>query len=214
MRRQRKRQGSKAFPRMVIGLMGLVCVVGTIAAFGTEEKADAPPPVTEETVKAVMMAMEIGAEDDGEAPDEAERIEAALLAQGYFREDVPLAFQEQDCLHTACEEFGVAYELMLGLIDHETSFHNVTGDNGESLGYCQIQPRWWSGLMEEIGADDLMAPYDNFRTGCAILSGLVAEYGDLPAALTAYNAGHDTGGRSYANEVIAAAEGWGWSPNS
>ena len=33
-------------------------------------------------------------------------------------------------------------------------------------------------------------------------------YGDTGAALTAYNAGHDTGDREYAEKVIGAAERW------
>jgi soluble lytic murein transglycosylase-like protein len=32
--------------------------------------------------------------------------------------------------------------------------------------------------------------------------------GDMDAALTAYNAGHDTGKRSYAAKVRAAADYW------
>ena len=32
--------------------------------------------------------------------------------------------------------------------------------------------------------------------------------GDLEAALTAYNAGHDTGARGYARAVLEAAENW------
>ena len=41
---------------------------------------------------------------DLEAADEPQRIEEALVAQGYFRNDVPLTYEEQDYLHTACEE--------------------------------------------------------------------------------------------------------------
>lgn len=35
-----------------------------------------------------------------------------------------------------------------------------------------------------------------------------APYNTAKAALTAYNAGHDTGKRSYANAVLAVAEKW------
>ena len=139
---------------------------------------------------------------EDEDPLEDEKIEAALV------EDVPLSYLEQDYLHTACDEFGVDYPLMLALIEHETNFQNVKGDNGRSAGYCQIQKKWWGGLMKEIGADDLNDPYDNFRTGCAIISQLMDKYGDIEAALTAYNVGHDNGSRTYARAVLAAAERW------
>ena len=37
----------------------------------------------------------------------------------------------------------------------------------------------------------------------------MAQYnGDVPSALTAYNAGHDTGNRDYAEFVLAFADKW------
>lgn len=44
-----------------------------------------------------------------EDPNESEKIEQALVEQGYFRDDVPLSYEEQDFLHTACQESGVPY---------------------------------------------------------------------------------------------------------
>lgn len=140
-------------------------------------------------------------------PDEDGNIELALLHQGYYRDDVPLTYDEQDFLQTACEEFGVDYPLMLGLIEHETNFRNIHGDDGKSAGYCQIQRRYWHGLMDEIGAKDLNDPYDNFRTGCAIMAQLIDRYGNVKDALSVYNSGH-TGRNSYSNAVLEAAERW------
>ena len=139
--------------------------------------------------------------------DENALIEAALVAQGYFREDVPLTYQEQDYLQSACEEFGVEYPLMLALIERETRFQNVAGDGGDSVGYCQIQERWWGGLMEEIGAEDLEDPQDNFRTGCAVMAHLSEKYGNTRDALSAYNTG-SPGKTEYASAVLEAAEKW------
>lgn len=139
--------------------------------------------------------------------DEADQIEAALLAQGYFREDVPLSFEEQDFLRSACAEFGVDYPLMLALIEHETNFRNISGDDGRSSGYCQIQIKWWSGLMEEIGAEDLTNPRDNFRTGCAIMARHIERYGSVERALTAYNTGKP-GTSKYASAIMARAAEW------
>lgn len=158
-------------------------------------RVSAPVKVSAQTVEA------------SEAPDEAGLIDAALVEQGYFREDVPLSFDEQDFLHSACEEFGVEYPLMLALIHQETRFQNIIGDNGSSIGYCQIQPRWWGGLMEEIGAEDLTDPYDNFRTGCAIVAQLTEKYGNVRDALSAYNTGAP-GYTEYAAAVLAGMEVW------
>ena len=150
-----------------------------------------------------VRAVEVSASKEP-PPDENALIEAALVAQGYFREDVPLTYQEQDFLQSACEEFGVEYPLMLALIERETRFQNVAGDGGDSMGYCQIQKRW---LMEEIGAEDLTDPQDNFRTGCAIISYLSGKYGNTRDALSAYNTG-SPGKTEYASAVLEAAENW------
>lgn len=138
---------------------------------------------------------------------EDERIEAALIAQGYYREDIPLTFLEQDYLHTASREFGIDYYVMVALIERETNFRNITGDKGNAYGYCQIWPKWWAGLMAEIGAEDLMEPYDNFRVAAAILSQHVERYGTIEKALTAYNTGKP-GKSEYSRDVLANAEKW------
>lgn len=126
----------------------------------------------------------------------------------WYIEDIPLSYQEQEHLWNACQEFSVDYSLMLALIEQETNFRNVTGDGGDSIGYCQIQPRWWSGLMEEIGADDLTEPQDNFRTGCAIMAHLLEQYGTTEDALSAYNSG-SPGPTVYAASVLSAEIEWG-----
>ena len=144
---------------------------------------------------------------EGEDPDEDALITAALEAQGYFRRSVPLSYELQDALQTACEEFAVDYPLMLALIEEETRFQNITGDGGDSVGYCQIQERWWGCLMEEIGAEDLKDPQDNFRTGCAIMAELTDKYGNVEDALSAYNTG--SGGETwYSKEVMDRYVTW------
>lgn len=143
----------------------------------------------------------IGTEDDMEDPLEAEKIEAALVEQGYFREDVPLSFFLQDILHTACEREGVDYAVALGLIDVESDF-NTEAVNPVSgcYGLCQLNPTYFpAGLT----------PAENIDTGIAYLAEQLHRYnGDMEAALTAYNAGYDTGRREYVEKVLAAAERW------
>lgn len=126
-----------------------------------------------------------------------------------YNPSIPLGPEEQQALLAACNEFRISPDIVLGLIERETGFRNIVGDSGKSLGYMQVQPRWWSGLMAEIGTTDLRDPEDNFRTGCAILRQLIDKYhGDVAAALTCYNAGKDTGSRAYANAVLHNAEAY------
>ena len=113
----------------------------------------------------------------------------------------------QEELYEASEEFGVDYYIMVALIDRETNFRNVCGDGGDSYGYCQIQPKWWYGLMADIGATDLNVPKDNFRTACAIMAQLTEKHHSIEGALVAYNQGNYYGSSTpYSREVIANAE--------
>lgn len=138
--------------------------------------------------------------------NENARIEAALTEQGYFNESVPLDAILQDYLHTACEESSVDYALALAVIEQETGFRNVIGDDGASVGYMQVQERWNGDRMERLGVTDLSDPISNFRVGCDCLSEYISKYG-LPAALTAYNSGKP-GDSTYSREVMERYARW------
>lgn len=136
-----------------------------------------------------------------------EETEALLIEADIYRVAIPLSMEEQFALYNASQEFGVDYFLMIALIHRETNFRNIPGDGGDSIGYAQVQPKWWSGLMEDIGAKDLTVPEDNFRTACAILASLTERYGNIEDALTAYNRGKP-GSSEYATAILMNAENW------
>lgn len=126
-----------------------------------------------------------------------------------YSPSVPLSLEEQQDLYEATAEFGVDYYTMLGLIEKETDFRNVTGDGGNASGYCQIWEVYWNDLMRDIGAEGLNAPRDNFRTACAIMRQLTDRYGSTAGALTAYNTGdYDGTVTEYATDVLENAEKW------
>lgn len=113
--------------------------------------------------------------------------------------DTPLTSEELDALLEACEAGHVAPEIALGLIQVESSFQSGAVNEASSCyGYCQLNPSYFpSGL----------SPADNIRTGIGYLAEQLERYdGDLEAALTAYNAGYDTGRRTYAAMVLEAAD--------
>ena len=144
--------------------------------------------------------------EEPEEEPENEYIEAALYASGYFREDVPLDSDTQALLRAACEETGIPYELALAVIQQETEFHNVVGDDGRSVGYMQVQRRWHEDRMARLGVTDLTDPYGNFRVGCDFLAELLGKY-PLEEALTAYNSGKP-GKSAYASNVLAYMEAY------
>lgn len=142
------------------------------------------------------------------APAEPVVVQAApaeLKTPEWYIADMPLEPELQQALWDACCEFGIDYTLALAVIEQETRFQNLIGDDGNAIGYFQVQPQWWGELMEEIGVDDLTDPKQNFRAGCAILRELLLRYdGSVTDALTAYNSGHP-GQSAYAEAVMAAA---------
>jgi hypothetical protein len=150
--------------------------------------------VTEPTAKVVP------------ADDESAKIEQALVDSGYLSDSIPLSYDDQTLLRAACEEFSLPYSIALGVIENETNFQNVVGDDGNSYGYMQIQPRWWSAKIKALGETDLMNPKSNFRVGCSILADLIRQYG-TEGGLTAYNSG-SPGHSEYATAVMANADRW------
>lgn len=117
----------------VVALISILCI-----AFGGVAVAD--EDVTGERVESqdlAVLMVPLVESWDLEAADEPQRIEEALVAQGYFRNDVPLTYEEQDYLHTACEEAQIPYALALAMIQQETQFRNMVGDGGDSEGYME-----------------------------------------------------------------------------
>lgn len=114
----------------------------------------------------------------------------------YLRDDVPLSGELQTVLYEACMEAGIEYEVGLGLIEAESGFKSDAVSPAGCYGLTQLSPHFFpAGLSDE----------DNIKAGIGYLGELLEKYGDLDVALTAYNAGHDTGSRSYANKVLALA---------
>ena len=82
------------------------------------------------TYQPVQMTTEPAQEPEPvEEEDENEKIEAALLEQGYLHEEIPLDFDLQCHLITVCEEYGVPQSVALGVIQAESSF-TATASNG------------------------------------------------------------------------------------
>lgn len=136
-------------------------------------------------------------------------MEEPVVDQCHYCDDIPLTHEEQDWLQDACEEFDVPYALALGLIEKETRFQNLVGDDGASTGYMQIQQKWHWDRMERLDVTDLLEPSGNFRVGCDFLSELYAKYNDWNVALTVYNMGHDPGYiTNYAKDVMGNYARW------
>jgi hypothetical protein len=145
-------------------------------------------------------------EEREEEPMRPEDVVAELVDLGYYRDDVPLEYELQDYLHLACQEAGVPYALALAVIQKETNFQNLIGDDGASEGYMQIRKKCHYDRMEPLGVTDLMDPAGNFRVGCDLLAELLGKY-PTQEALTAYNSG-SPGYNKYSYAVMGYYEEW------
>src|SRR6056300_1093676 len=104
-------------------------------------------------------------------------------------------------VHQAATSSGITPELVLALIEVESTFDRFAVSRAGAQGYMQVMPFW----KEEIGRseDNLTDPVTNLRYGCRILQFyLERERGDLRRALAAYNG--SLGSRRYSDKVYQA----------
>ena len=182
----------------VIALAALA--VTAVVAIGALKESTAQPSVTvpQETVCETTTAPTVtetteATQETTEAtipvtvpPETTVETEPAVI--GY---DVPLSEDLQLYIISLCEGKNIDPAIVFAMIWRESRFNpSSVGDNGNSLGLMQIQPRFHSGLMAEFGCTDLLDPYQNVTVGIAILAGHVHYYdGNVEMGVMAYNAG-------------------------
>lgn len=157
---------------------------------------------------------------EGEDPMEAEKIEEALLAQGYFSLAVPMPFEYQDYMRTYCAAYGCPYPLALAVAEVESHFDmDAVGAAGE-VGIMQLNPGPGGSYHAEIQAATGLnptTPSGNIAGGCYKLGQYMAEYQDVTKAAMAYNLGRAGAmeawaagitSTDYSDAVLAAMEKW------
>lgn len=92
------------------------------------------------------------------------------------------------------ERTGFDWELVLAVIETESSFNNFARSNVGALGLMQIMPTTGEMLAAELsipwnGASTLFDPVVNVRLGTRYLTALHAKYKSWDGALAAYNWG-------------------------
>lgn len=134
-----------------------------------------------------------------EPPPEKEIVEVTMDFKSY---DVPLDKELQLYIYNLCKDYGVDPAIVISIIEIESGYNAAAiGDDGDSIGLMQIQPKWWSERMTELGATDLLNPYHNVTIGIDILADKLSEGQGVEWALMAYN-----GGAQYANEMTASGQ--------
>lgn len=203
-------------------VMLLASVIMTITAKPAAEAAEAEitgaavtsPPVTLVTAEPDMW------DGEGEDPLEAEKIEEALLASGYFSVAVPMCYEYQDYMRTYCAAYECPYPLALAVAEVESHFDmDAVGAAGE-VGIMQLNPgpenTYWINLEAETELDPT-TPSGNIAAGCYLLGKYMQEYGDANKAAMAYNMGvsgaenawaEGITSTDYSTAVVEAMERW------
>lgn len=188
---QRRREVCRQRVTFLVCLAALfVVMVLAIVAAGKSVEEQRKETMLPEPVEVTPVAMQV--EELGEDPLEAEKIEAALLEQGYLSDAIPLPYDLQDTMRTACEEYGCPYPLALAVAEVESNFDmEAIGAVGE-VGVMQLNPgpenTYWINLQAETNQDPT-TPAGNIVCGVYLLGTHLVNYEDTEKALMAYNMG-------------------------
>lgn len=229
-RERKARRRNKVLAFIALALFVAVCVVMVAKAY-SEEPAAEPTALEASAAPAAILPTELlftaaAEEEYMEDPQETEKIEEALLAQGYFSLAVPMPYEWQDYMRTYCEEYGCPYPLALAVAQTESNFDmDAVGASGE-VGIMQLNPGPGGSYHAEIQAATGLDPTTasgNIAGGCYKLGLYLAKYGNVEKAAMAYNMG-EGGARSawdsgitstdYSKAVKEAMETWECTVNA
>lgn len=219
---ERRRQiARQRFNALAAGVLVVALLLALAIRAMTEDTAAAEEPeIISASPVAVIRTPDAEDQATGEDPMEAEKIEAALLEQRYFSDAIPLPYDLQDIMRTACEGYGCPYPLALAVAEVESNFDAAAVGTAGEVGLMQLNPgpqnTYWANLEAETGKD----PTDtagNIVCGVYLLGTHLANYEDTEKALMAYNMGPGgatqawkagTTSTDYTAKVMEAADRW------
>lgn len=184
---------NKVFRDLIFALSGVLLILWIFMMLSAAPtKSDDPPAHSLEPSDNVAIAAETPEPTPQPTPEPIESVPPS------YNPAIPLPVSLQQSITEACEENGVDLPIALAIIEKESGF-DPTADNGQCYGLMQLNRQYFPPGLSDA---------ENIWVGVEYLGQLFARYGSAEAALTAYNAGHDTGNRTYANSVLAGAEKW------
>jgi len=108
------------------------------------------------------------------------------ILEAYLDEDIPEEIQNAAISYG--EMYGICPELLEAIAFAESSY-NRNASNGECLGLMQINPKWHSDRMAELGYSeaDLYEVWPSMHIAADYLAELFQEYSDPAMVLMVYN---------------------------
>lgn len=183
--------------QVALGVACFVCILALLLGMAMERKpVESEPETVNESQCLLSESQCLFSESEDNHPTAADLY---VIEYENRVNNTPLTDDEYAVLVDACEGNGIPVAVGLGLIEVESNFHRDAVSPVGCYGLTQLNPKYFP--------SDL-SPEDNIRYGMNYLGACLNRYGTIAAALTAYNAGYDTGSRWYANKVLDAAQGW------
>lgn len=89
------------------------------------------------------------------------------------------------------EQYNVCPELIIAIIEHESSGRTDIESSAGCIGLMQISPIWHADRMERLGVTDLTDPRSNILVGVDYISELADRHGEIYTVLMCYNEGEN-----------------------
>lgn len=112
---------------------------------------------------------------------------------------------EVDIMQMIADHFGLDKELIQAIVQVESGGDpKAVGDNGNSIGLMQIQPKWHKRRMARYGfaEQDLYSPICNLIVGCDYLKECMDMGNGTDFALIMYNGGMEEAYRNYRSGTV------------
>lgn len=170
----------------LLGIILLSMTVGAVGCYAILSMREETPKETQTEAPEVTHALT--EEIIQPTPTMPTIIETPVEEPFYF--NVPLTHEIQDYIRETSERYGVPMELVIAVIDKESSFRANVISGTNDYGYMQINTINFETLTEKLGVTDLLDPYENILSGIYLLSGhLERTDGDIELVLMRYNCG-------------------------
>ena len=211
--------------RLTAGILALLYSFMFIGlAFGSVKSpssspSEAPESVSEPVDDMQEVVEEVPVVEPVEGQEEVVLEEAEEAKYEYF--DVPLDQELQEYIFMVCDLYDnrVDPAIIIAMIEKESTYRaDAIGDSGRSFGLMQIQQRWHTQRMLDLGVVDLLDPYQNVAVGIDYICELQMNGLGIEWSLMAYNGGVAYANRlrsegrvsDYATYIVNRAEELGW----
>lgn len=173
---------------LMIFIVLLICDISINGADAHCEDLARSQTEYEETKPPDKVETELQTETEGVttlATEEQEKIK-----KQYVYYNVPLDDSTQEYIQDTCDEYGLdRYDIVIALIEKESTFRENVISSTNDYGYMQINECNHEWLSEELSINDFLDGKQNILAGVYVLSGLYEKYEDIGLALMAYNCG-------------------------